>query len=931
LNRLPHLRIFLGSPSDVEDERAIARKVIQELPFDPFLRGRVALEIVGWEERGSGPLLARISPQEAISQNLPLPSDCDIVIVIFRARMGSPLPIGRFKKPDGTPYLSGTEWEYENALSSAKPIIIVYRRKEEPIIKMSDPQRDEKIQQWEKVQAFFRNFKNERGYNLYASPEELREKLEDDLKVVIRDLLKKSTSTVSVTPTNEGFGERSPFPGLRALGPDDAFIFHGRGRETDGLLAKLDNSQCRFIAVVGASGSGKSSLVGAGLLPRLKANAIMGSKNWLVAIFRPGARQTRDPLEALAATLIGYLNKENISAHTIDSLRSQLSSKSETISGLIDNLLVNQPSWAEILLVIDQFEELFTLANPTHREEFVKVLAHITSCPRVRTIVTLRSDFYGACIESPVLADLLKDGSYPLAPPGLSALFEMITRPAQLAGLEFESDLSETILVHTGDNPGALPLMAYALDELYNARRDKDSKLTWDAYKSIGGVQGAIGTRAESVFGELDTLEQAAFHDVFRHLVQVDERGVVTRQQAKLKKVVVNAAADKLVSSLTEARLLVRTVDESNDPIVEVSHEALFLNWPRLASWINSLRDDLRLLYQIRVAAHEWVERGRSDAYYWPNERLQLVDQLINRLNPELTPLEQEFIRPEQERLYAELSYIATSHERRLAIGERLHVIGDTRFGVGVRNHHLPEIKWLIVEPGSVEIDSQIQAVNRFYIAKYPVTFSQFQQFVEDEEGYKQTHWWGGLAHQYEIPEPSRYKIGNYPRETVNWYEAIAFCRWLTWKTKQEEPSMEAIGEDWEIRLPTEFEWQLAATSGHPENIYPWGPEWNSAHANTFEAGIGRAVSVGMYPLGKAVGAGALDMSGGVWEWCLNRFKLGNQSNDIGGEATRVFRGGSFTRDATLARTTARQHSDPLSRRYDLGFRVILSMQRFIT
>ncbi|QQS55512.1 MAG: hypothetical protein IPM89_06910 [Candidatus Competibacteraceae bacterium] len=248
-----HLRVFLASPGDVADERALALNVLDQLQYDPLLRGKITVEIVAWDKPGAGaPMLATLTPQEAIKKGLPTPAECDVVIVIFWARMGTPLP-DDWQKPDGGRYLSGTEWEYLNALEAAekheKPAILIYRRTEKIALDPDDPAFDSKSRQWRQVKQFFQSFANpdgsiKRGYNSYLKPDEFREQLNLHLRTVVRDILDRKTA-VSVIPPSEPpvpsvpgppLWPDSPFPGLRAFTPDDAPIFFGRGQETNGLV-----------------------------------------------------------------------------------------------------------------------------------------------------------------------------------------------------------------------------------------------------------------------------------------------------------------------------------------------------------------------------------------------------------------------------------------------------------------------------------------------------------------------------------------------------------------------------------------------------------------------------------------------------------------------------------------------------------------------
>lgn len=704
-----HIRIFLSSPSDVSQERKVALNVIDQLQYHPLFRDKITVEVVAWDKPGaSTPLLANMTPQEAINQGLRRPSECDIVVVILWSRIGTLLP-PQYVKADGSRYLSGTEWEYLDALNSARsagrPILIVYRRTEEPLISLKDENFVQKGKQFIYVEQFFESFVNpdgslEQGYNQYEKPEDFRRDFETHLENLVTRLLEEQTPPApepeSVTKALKPW-TGSPFPGLRAFMPDDSPIFFGRGRETDALVRRV--AKHRFVAVVGASGSGKSSLVGAGLLVQLAANAIEGSKDWVSLRFTPG-EVSDNPFMALAAQLAPLVKRAP------RDVAAALESNPDFIVGISQSALANKPEWAELLLFIDQFEELFTLANKQYLAPFIELLSLIAQSSRIRVVMTMRSDFYHRCVDLPLLAGLLQDGSYPLSVPGQIALYEMITRPAERAALAFEDGLPEQILQDTGTDAGALALMAYALDELYH-NQDNDGQLTFAAYDSLGGVQGAIGKRAEKTFAALDDEAKATMTRVFRELVEVDERGTATRQRASLNRLTHSEASSRLVDAFTDARLLVKDKD-----IVEVAHEALLRSWIRLASWIDETQGDLRLLRQVKLSAQEWDTLGRRSDYLWSHERLVPVYDMLERLQMTPDTIFQDFIRPEHERLLEELVNPNILDYRRSAIGDRLAHIGKEAIPglIGIVNHH---DKWVraaairaLVQIGSPAIPS---------------------------------------------------------------------------------------------------------------------------------------------------------------------------------------------------------------------------------
>jgi hypothetical protein len=494
------------------------------------------------------------------------------------------------------------------------------------------------------------------------------------------------------------------------------------------------------------------------LLPCLAANAIPGSRAWPVVRFTPDAWGKGDPFDALAGALIAEPLRLDGRG-----LVGRLRQLPGALRALLESRLAALPHWAEALIVIDQFEELFTRVQDEElRRAFAAMLAETARSRRVRTVIAMRADFFHCVAGLPVLAALLtvqENRTFPLSAPGPLELHEMISGPAQVAGLQFEEGLARQVLDDTGDDPGALALMAYALQQLYEKSRAREGRLTWDAYRGFGGVPGAIGAQAGRAFDALGAAAQATLPAVFRELVEVDERGPTTRKRAPLSAVACDDAALRLVNALTDARLLVQSAGECGDPIVEVAHEALFSSWPRLKTWVEEARDDLVLLRQVRVAAQLWADRERHPAYLWPEERLKPVYAMMGRLQPPLSPLENDFIHSEFDRLVEEIGNPNIIQQRRWAIGERLAAIGDRRPGVGLvtvplpslsegearqgalrlwgeEHAGLPDIVWLLVGGGQVTLEDNagVFAVEPFYIAKYPVTYFQYRAFVEADE-----------------------------------------------------------------------------------------------------------------------------------------------------------------------------------------------------
>jgi hypothetical protein len=485
----------------------------------------------------------------------------------------------------------------------------------------------------------------------------------------------------------------------------------------------------------------------------------------------------------------------------------------------------------------------------------------------------------------------------------------MIEKPAERAGLIFEEGLVERIVTETGTEPGALPLMAFALSELYE-RRDPDGRLSYSTYQEFDGVQGAIGRRAEQTYSRLEASVQAALGTVFRELVEVDERGVATRRRAGVRRL--EGVAAKLADALTDARLLVKSGGEGRESVVEIAHEALFTAWPRLAKWIEDAGEDLRLLRQVRLAAAEWERQDRREEFLWPDKRLMPVWTMIERLQPDLDETTKRFVRPfDPHTLAEEINDPETTHERRAYIGDHLGRTSDNRPGVGLRPDGLPDITWLDIPAGEISLDGVAGTcrVEPFQISKHVVTWVQYRAFLEAPDGYTNSDWWDQLARSDQRPGEQYRGLDNHPAENVSWFDAVAYCRWLTTR----------LG--YEIRLPTEWEWQQAATGGSADREFPWGSTWDSRHANTAESGLNRTTAVGVYPQG-ASPFGVLDLSGNVWEWCLNEYAAPERV-EVSGDAPRVVRGGSFFYKRESARSRYRDRDLPYWRNLGHGFRIV--------
>jgi HEAT repeat protein len=392
----------------------------------------------------------------------------------------------------------------------------------------------------------------------------------------------------------------SPYPGLRPFRTEEASIFFARGREVDALISRLRDPAQRFLAIVGASGSGKSSLIYAGLLPRLAAGGIEGSQHWPVLAFTPGASGD-NPLLALASELKGRLPMSAQSPQI--EIANRMAKSSRLPEEYLEALLADRPSGAVLVLLIDQLEELLTHAAESHKRTFIEFLARAISDPRVRVLATIRADFLPQCAAEPALAALLQAGTFVLGSPGLAALADMIRKPAERAGLEIDPALIDKIVTDAGGDPGgSLPLVAFCLEELYE-QTAPEHRLTLDAYRAIGGLRGAINRRIGELLGEFQETEtellETALPDLFHALVHVDAAGKVARQWASRDELAAaSAPVPQLVEKLIKGRLL-QAGEATGRAAVTLAHEVLIEEWPSLNQWLTANRAQMQRVQRL--------------------------------------------------------------------------------------------------------------------------------------------------------------------------------------------------------------------------------------------------------------------------------------------------------------------------------------------
>ncbi|MGB3761321.1 MAG: pentapeptide repeat-containing protein [Rivularia sp. (in: cyanobacteria)] len=495
------------------------------------------------------------------------------------------------------------------------PYVIVWR----------EPVPDEIAQKF--LEYFLNSFTE--GKSLFKSVREARDKLQELTKNT--DIEKQipgvswlpiiCQNTVDAPPTWKEMGgltgkvPNCPYKGLSAFREEDADFFFGRD-EFVGKLLKAVNSKS-LVPVVGASGSGKSSVVFAGLVPELRKNG-----NVQIVSFRPGD----NPFDSLAVALkqfaVASTNsiQENADKERLEELELgiDLRNDKKALCILLKNiatLTLKTDNNPRFIIIADQFEELYTLTPSEQRQSFLDALLYaVKFTPLFTLILTMRADFYGKAIAYRPFSDALQEGVYNLAPMNYEELESAIAKPAQAMKVDLEEGLTSRLIKDVANQPGLLPLLQFALTQLWD--KQKNWFLTHQAYEEIGGIEKALANHADAVFHKLSAADKKRVERIFIQLVRLGEGVEDTRRVAT--RVEVGEENWDLVDYLAgeKVRLLVTGRDEViGKETVEIVHEALIGNWLLLREWVDKIREQLKFKQRIEDAAVEWERRKKEKDY----------------------------------------------------------------------------------------------------------------------------------------------------------------------------------------------------------------------------------------------------------------------------------------------------------------------------
>jgi hypothetical protein len=685
--------IFVSAPADVQKEHAIAEQAIRSVAAEFNLPVHVCYSN---PLRESSPENSSVQSVELLDKSTTVLCPCfweypqleepefleqgpntglyDLVICILWSRLGTTPPTQNVM-PDGSRPGSATDYEVAWALEQSKrtpgcPGLRVYRNRATPALPLEPKeQRENSFRQWDAVQEFCAGWEKDAGTGFRECSHDFQdlEEFENLFREHFRDFLARrldpeiASDTASRKVRHLG---SNPFRGLNLFDFEHSALYHGRTRAVGEVLDVVKTQVAAkkpFLLVLGPSGSGKSSLVRAGLVPLvIRGGTPAGPGPWRRALTRPGA----DPFDALAAALIAKFAlpelQEAASPEKSKDLAFQLRTDPDGVAARIvkmmdqlgrqelDHLRANRTAEAlpakdresveirrtslpqvitQLALVVDQLEELFTRFSPVLQQKYIAALCALANCERVFIIATLQSDFYPHYQRFSELTAF--GGRYDLQPPTPRGIRNMIRFPADAAGLRLERDpetsrsLEETILKAAVANPEPLPLLEHLLSRLYQRQLSrKDGSLLWSDYQSLGGFQEALAQHAEFVFLNLKRDEQQTLKFVIRNLLVPSrgEGGFLSRRSVPYPALVSSSQLNErqragtkgLVDRLIKEGLLSVEIDQHQQGLISIPQEALLRRWPRLWELLSEDRRFLRMRDRLDANLKLWISRGRQ-------------------------------------------------------------------------------------------------------------------------------------------------------------------------------------------------------------------------------------------------------------------------------------------------------------------------------
>jgi Sulfatase-modifying factor enzyme 1/AAA ATPase domain len=668
----------------------------------------------------------------------------------------------------------------------------------------------------------------------------------------------------------------SPFPGMMHFTRKYAPVFFGREAEVREVLDRLRLPEGRFLIISGGSGTGKSSLVDAGVLPKVEESGIGEERRYVCVRMVPS--EGNHPFDALLRPLHDYAKRGGLNVYE---LAEKMAAEPNILPEKIHEIISKGMDGDGLILFLDQMEELFTSQNPEVSNKFLSALYEAAQKGSLRVLATIRSDHLHLCHAHPEMLQILRGpaGHYPLGPVEPFMLSDMIVKPAECAGLRVHETLARQIVSDTGTGPGSLPLLAFVLNQLFEKRTDHE--LSEAVYKTLGGVTGAIAQHAESVESKIrNELGGKTFEilpRVFESLVIVKEEGLPTRRRPLLSDF--EPEIGKLLDALVLGRLL-HTEGEGNTATLSLSHEKLFDAWPSLRVYVETNKKRLMDQTLLESRARKWVDMGKP----WFGGLASGWERREFRRSGAISRLSREHLKASRRAQWIRIGGIVLPLALFVGIGAWLWKEDVTvRYAGSIVLARLELVD--VHEPKMVPIPGE-----PFAIGRYEVTFAEYDKYAE-------------LTGE-RLPPDEDWGRGNRPVIYVSWDNALAYAGWLS----------RATGKTY--RLPTDKEWQYAASSGKDEVWAGMSDEKLLGDYAVYAGNSkGRTAPVGSK---KPNGLGLHDMIGNVWEWVQDCEPKVEEDYCV----RRVMRGGSRGSGPGGLRSSFRSSLEAADRFSDIGFRL---------
>tara|TARA_R110002096_G_scaffold393074_8_gene588109 strand:+ start:287 stop:3694 length:3408 start_codon:yes stop_codon:yes gene_type:complete len=646
------IRIFISSPGDVAEERDRARRVIEGL--GKRYNGRLKLLPMLWEDL---PLQADTSFQSGIDRVIAEESAVDIAIFILWSRLGSPFQPTLLRK-NGEPYRSGTEREYDLMMEARKqsggerPAILFYTRDDkvsfdEKLKGRRTEEQAELLRQKELSEQFLseeftdaETGQNVKAYHSFRHPPSFSQRL----RVHLQELLDPISGIEGGDPVWDVETKGSPFLGLEPFDYEHAMIFFGREDEELEIrqhLKERAREGSAFVLIVGPSGSGKSSLARAGVIPSIVVHEVDEKMpEWIPVMLTPselGNQMFRNLLEKIFAGFQVDFNLVELESKAQRFRENPVTFFSMELSPLF---VSRRGTSRRLLLLLDQIEEFFTGNEEmeAEREVLFRALHFLCQTGDVWIVGTLRSDFYSTALSSEALKELKgAKGSFDLTVPNDASFRRMIEEPARLAGLKWGErngiPLVNEIMKEIRDKGELLPLVGFVLRELFE-QRDENDTLLYESYEKLGGVSGALSQRAENVFTSLSPSAQHQFSLIMRQVttVPMDRNQDFTRRWADYDHLAITEDNRAFLEAFLDrnSRIFVLRDEVEDRRSVSIAHEALLRAWPRLSDWLIENKTSLKVRETIASDARQWDQNGRKAGYLYPKgSKLNEAEELL--------------------------------------------------------------------------------------------------------------------------------------------------------------------------------------------------------------------------------------------------------------------------------------------------------------